>query len=176
MDVTQARWRKSCINRQINSARSNGEIGRWGRMSVKSAKMAMEKYKVVITENEIDAETHGMGATEENVVGVAKRFWDAEARIEPKPGKKSKPIAHDRSIFIALVSLCHLPIRDSEAMLLVIIVTDSKLGGFEICCFALAKIQSPSDTGGTVLPPQKHFDERTTESFVSRRAAETEFR
>jgi hypothetical protein len=199
MDVTRARWLKRCIDRQTNSARSNGKIGRWSRMSVESAKMAMKKYKVVITENEMDAETHGMGATEGNLWSVWRNdFRDAEARIEPKPGKKNKAVAHDRSILIASVSLRVLPIRYSEGMLMVIIVTDSKLGGFEdsieqavnhnlqihamkdkvpeICCFALAKIQSHSDTSGTFLPVQKSFDERTTEPFVTRQAVETKFR
>jgi hypothetical protein len=127
MDVTLARWLKRCIDRQTHSARSNGEIGRWGGMSVKSAKIAMARYKVVITEKERDAETHGMGATEGKLWSVWRNdSWDAEARTEPKPEKKSKPIAHDISILIASVSLRHMSIRYSEAILLVIIVTDSK--------------------------------------------------
>jgi hypothetical protein len=56
---------------------------------------------------------------------------DAEARIEPKSGKKSEPIAADASILIASVSLLHLTITYSESVLIVILVAGSKLRGFE---------------------------------------------
>jgi hypothetical protein len=68
--------------------------------------------------------------------------------------ERSKPIAPDRAILIASVSFRLLPIKYSESLLIVIIVTGSKLRGFErkrgermkanvpeIYCFTRARIQ-----------------------------------
>jgi hypothetical protein len=42
----------------------NGVIGRRGGMSVRNTKIAMEKYQLVISECEMDAEIHEIGAAE----------------------------------------------------------------------------------------------------------------
>jgi hypothetical protein len=101
LDVAQAKWLKRCSDRQTNSARSNGLIGRWGGMSVRSAQMAMEKHKLVTSKSEMDAEVDGMDATEEKLWSMWRNdSQETEARIEPKPGKKGKPIAPNTSILI----------------------------------------------------------------------------
>jgi hypothetical protein len=56
----------------------------------------------------------------------------AEARIEPKSGRKSEPIAADTSILIASVLHRHLTIKYSESVLIVILVTGSILREFEV--------------------------------------------
>jgi hypothetical protein len=74
-------------------------IGRQGRISFGSGRMAMEKHKVVIGECEMSAEAHGMGATERDcprcgkmILGMPKSKMKQKGQPAPLPSSRSKTI------------------------------------------------------------------------------------